>query len=186
MEFDNEELVALARLDIEKGDIESALAKLKLVLGGKKPPLVAKAMAARIYAQLGIYDRATRYFEDFLKQEPEAVVEQFQLGMAYLDSGEEASALKVWDKLLEKAPTHPPALFHKAVVNFRAKNTEEARQSLDALLKNAPADNLYFSRAKELLNAIDSDASVRGREIPAEPTSSEKGIMSRNAYNTEH
>jgi len=180
--FDSDELLALTNLDIEKGDIENALLKLKTILADKKPPVEANAMAARLYAQLGLFDRAKDLFEKYIKVNPDAIVENFQLGMAHFDAGDVDAALKIWDVVVKTDPVNPPALFYRGLALTQQHQYSDAKQSLDTLLKTAPADNLYFGRAKELLSAIDSGQVVKNDDNGKNLVNS----LVKDAYQVEH
>ncbi len=186
--FENDELVALARLDIERGEFEEALWKLKQVLTEQTPPAEALSMAGRLYAQLGLRERAKPLFQRYLELEPAAVNETFQLGMVHFDAGQPQEAKKIWERLLKDHPTHPPGLFYQALVLAQEGQAAQAKLLLDSLLKSAPADNLYFGRAKELLQAIEAR-----QPITAVAANNGKGtaketprITPKDAYKTEH
>jgi tetratricopeptide (TPR) repeat protein len=186
--FDNEELIALARLDIERGEFEEALWKLKQVLVESTPPVEALSMAGRLYAQLGLRDRAKPLFQRYLELEPHAINETFQLGMVHFDAGQPQEAKKIWERLLKDHPTHPPGLFYQALVLTQEGQPAQAKQLLDLLLKSAPADNLYFGRAKEVLQAIEEQ-----QPLPPQNPNNGKGatketprISPKDAYKTEH
>jgi len=170
MDFESDELLALARLEIDKGDIEQALLKLKKVLAEKKVPAEANAMAARLYARLGLFERAQKLFKSYLKQRPDDVVEAFQYGMVHLDLDDEPGALEIWSSLLEKEPNHPPAMFYRGLVLARQNQVTEATNTLKRLLDTAPRENLYYTRAMELLKAIENGKSP---------------VMPKNAYQSE-
>ncbi|HLQ25318.1 MAG TPA: tetratricopeptide repeat protein [Acidiferrobacterales bacterium] len=186
--FDNEELIALARLDIERGEFEEALWKLKQVLVESTPPAEALSMAGRLYAQLGLRDRAKPLFQRYLELEPHAVNETFQLGMVHFDAGQPQEAKKIWGQLLKNHPAHPPGLFYQALVLTQEGQAAQAKQLLDSLLKSAPADNLYFGRAKELLQAIEARQPLsslspnNGKGVTKETPR----ITPKDAYKTEH
>jgi len=180
--FENDELLALARLDLERGDSESALRKLKQVLADKAAPSEAVTMAASLYARLGLFERSRILYQRHLASHPGSLLESFQLGMTYLDGGQPREAVAIWEKVLKEHPTHPPALFYMALVLAQEGKATDARHALDILLKSAAPDNLYFTRGKELLQSIETgkvpklDRSGNGstRSIPAD------------AYKTEH
>lgn len=180
-EFDAEELVALARLDIEQNRLDRALGKLKRALTYEDVPAEGFAAAARVYGQLGLYERAKGLFAQFLEREPGAVLESFQLGMTHYDAGETDQALAVWENLLLEQPVHPPALFYKGLVLAQSGQPADALQTLDVLLKSAPADNLYFGRAKELKKVIERDGTAA-----AVGGSAASASLPPNAYQTEH
>ncbi len=181
--FDSEELVALARFDIDNGHLDKALEKLKRAISMDKVPVEALGMIARLYAQIGLFERAKVYFGQFLNQVPGAVNETFQYGMVQFDMGDDQAALGTWRSLLEKHPDHPPARFYIGLAQAQADLIDDARSTLESLLGSIPVDNLYFGRAKELLQAIERGESLRAaasREA-ASPSNS-----TSNPYNTEH
>ena len=182
-DLEADELLALARHDIERGELESGLRKLKQILAGSNPLAEAQSVAGRLYAQLGLFERAQALFQSYLQTNPDSVVERFQMGMTHLDAGQQQEALAIWEQLLHDHPVHPPALFYKGLVLAQAGKVPEAKQSLDILMKSAPADNLYFGRAKELLQAIDAG----GRpSMPPEGKSEGAHVLPKDAYKTEH
>jgi len=154
--LDNDELLALARRDLEASRWEEALIKLKQVLAEKEPIPEALTMAARLYAQLGLMAKARACYERYLKAKPGAVLETFELGITYFEGGERGEAKKIWDKVLDKAPTHPPTLFYSGLLAAQEGRVPDARRNLDVLIKSTPADNLYVTRGKDLLRDIDN------------------------------
>lgn len=182
--FETDELMALARHDLDRGNLEGALGKLKQILAGTAPLPEAQAMAARLYAQLGLYDRAQALYQAYIKTNPGAVTEKFQFGMTHFESGHARQALAIWEELLKEYPTHPPALFYKALVLAQQGDVADARQTLDILMKSAPADNLYFGRGRELLQAINN-----GQALPLAKSDGGKrtaATVPQDAYKTEH
>ena len=182
--FESDELMALARLDIERNELDEALWKLKQVIAETNPPIEALAMTARLYAQLGLLERAKPLYQRYLEEQPDAINETFQFGMVHFDAGQQVEALNIWDGLLKSQPTHPPALFYRALALHQLGQLPEARHSLDILLKSAAPDNLYFNRAKELLQTIENlPATLAGRSsAPVEA----KRVAPKDAYKTEH
>ncbi len=155
--FEADELIALARLDIEKSDYENALAKLKAVLSAEQPPAAAFSMVARLYGQLKLFAKAREYYQRYLELHPNAELERFQLGMTHFDLNEHEKALAVWDQVIEQSPNHPPALFYKGMLQMRSGNIAAAKSTLESVLHAVPTDNLYFGQAKELLSAIERE-----------------------------
>lgn len=170
--FEPDELMALARRDIDKGDLESALVKLKGVLTHTKgAPDEAQAMIARLYAQLGLLGRARHHFKCYLEVQPDAVNETFQLGMTYYDAGEPAQALEIWEKLLEKRPNHPPSLYYRSLVLAESGQMGQARDALEILVSSAPQDNFYVEQGRKMMQAID----LGGLPSPDESSHSSDG-----------
>ena len=185
--FEPDELLALARVDIDRGELAEALWKLKLVHAESSAPAESFSMTGRLYAQLGLWDRAKSMFQKYLEQNPAAVTEAFQLGMVHFDAGKLDEAKKIWESLLKENPTHPPALFYLALVLTQEGDTSRAKQLLDSLIKTVAPDNLYFGRGKELLQAIDT------RQFHAAKVGDGNGktrdplrLAPKDAYKTEH
>ncbi len=181
--YESDELIALARIDIGKGDLEKALGKLKQAISRGNCPVEALAMTARLYAQIGLFDRAETYFSQYLNQVPGAANEAFQYGMVQLDSGDSDAALATWEKLLEKRPEHPPAQFYTGLVQAEKQLLDEAKETLESLIKGIPVDNLYFGRAKDLLQAIERGDTI-GSNIQKGAT--KQHVSQNNPYETEH
>lgn len=156
--FAPDELIALARHHIDNNRLDLALEKLKLVLAGNAPEPEAIAMAARLYAQLGLPRRAQELFQHYLVLHPDAPTEQFQLAMAYFNDGQADQAQALWDSILERDPVHPPALYFSALHQARQGKAQDARRHLDVLLQSAAPSNLYAERGKELLQSLDTMA----------------------------
>src|SRR6266481_3978252 len=85
--FETDELLALARLALESSDFEGALRKLKRVVNAENAPAEGLALAARVYAQLKLFDRAEKLYQRFLDKHPDATLERFQLGMTRFEGG---------------------------------------------------------------------------------------------------
>jgi tetratricopeptide (TPR) repeat protein len=151
-----EESLALARHQVQHGDFERALARLKPLVALAQPPADSLAMIARVYAQLGLMERAQGAFRRYLESHPGAAHETFELGVTYFDQGDDAQALEHWTQALAIVPTHPPALFFSAAALSRSGKAADARRHLEVLFNSAPADNLYVGRARDLLKTLEA------------------------------
>lgn len=183
-EFESDELLALARIDIERNALDEALRKLKQIINQSDAPAEAFSMAGRLYAQLGLWEKAKTQYQRYLKQQPSAITETFQLGMVHFDAGQKDEAKHTWDTLLEKSSLYPPALFYRALAYAEDGQNQEARLMLDVLMKSVPADNLYFSRAKELMRTLEAGTpQSESDNSGAKPTSRARA---KDPYQTEH
>ncbi|AXQ28044.1 tetratricopeptide repeat protein [Solimonas sp. K1W22B-7] len=176
--FDGEELLVLARMDLEKGIVEQGLSKLKQAAALGDCPPAARLELARVYAQLGLRQKARSQFEAYLQARPEDVDATFQLGMTRFEDGETDAALALWDRVLQQASQYPPALYFRAVAAARQGQGKDARAMLRTALDVIPADNLYFTRSRDLLASMDA-AEKAGK---AEPVA----INAADAYRTQH
>ena len=152
--FDAEELYALAQLDAQSGRIDQALEKSKYLLGLEEAGVALFGFLARLYAQIGLYQKSKYYYQLFLEADPDAEVERFQLGMVSFDMGESEKALQIWEQLLKHNPLHPPSLFYTSLVKSQLGLIVEAKSGLSTLIRSISSDNLYFTQAKALLEQI--------------------------------
>ena len=164
--FDREELIALAKEDLSKQQVEGALAKLKAAEKLSDNVDEATGLLAKIYAQIKLFDRAKALFSKYLEHHPQAINERFQLGMVNLDNNDPQTAIAIWEPLLLEDNTHPPALYYSAVALLELNQAVKARRHLEVLLQTAASDNLYFNRAKELLMQIDHDTQANQPRMP--------------------
>ena len=176
--FDAEELLALARLDIDNGNIAEALYKVKSGLALDSYPDDLIALAGRIYAQLGLYQRAAHYLDDYISRCPDSITTKFERGMVELDTNEPALALQIWAGVLQTAPTHPPSLYYCAIANLKLDQVTEANRHINVLLQSAETDNLYYGKAKELLLSLENGAAqpVEDKDIRPQYIATEFGI----------
>jgi tetratricopeptide (TPR) repeat protein len=175
--FDSDELIALAGVDMKNGQLESALLKVKHVLCGDGENSRALTLGAKLYAQLALFDKAKGLYKRLLEQSPESTTERFEYGMVHFDQGNISDALSIWHELLGMVPVHPPALFYRGLAQLQLGNEADARKSFGVLLQTAPADNLYFGRAKDLLTKLDQ---VNGNT--SEAVNKAAGSLPKDAY----
>jgi tetratricopeptide (TPR) repeat protein len=179
--FDAEELFALAKLDLKKGNVAEALEKLKSITRGEQAPPGAYSICGHVYLQLELPDRAERMFLKHLALYPGAPDEMFALGSVHFHTGRNAEALKLWDDLLQKFPSYTPALLYRAILQAQAGQVAAARNDLETLMKSTPVESPYFKPAQELLQRLDAQ-----RPVNASATVPYAGpALARTAYSSE-
>lgn len=155
--LDKDELLSVTRWYLDQGQFGNALLYAKHLLSRGDAPIEAQRLAAKIYAQLGLFDHAKTAFKAFIEQSPDALTEIFQYGMVHYDSGNSEAAVTIWKDVLDKETTYPPALFYSALALANQDKANESLRYLDVLIKSAPSDNLYFERGRQLLKAIEQN-----------------------------
>jgi tetratricopeptide (TPR) repeat protein len=181
--FDGEELFALARLDIEKGNIADALLRLKKVTAGDPVPTGAFSICGQLYARLGLWDHALKMFQKHLERHPDALGEKFSLGLAHGNAGRAAEAMKIWDELLQKQPTYIPALFYRGLLRAQQRQHAAARQDLELLVRSAAGDDPYLKPGKELLQSLELQQPPAKAATPASASDAYAALASK-AYTT--
>lgn len=156
-EFDAEELVALARIDLRQTRQDHALQKLKIAVRQPDCPPEGIALIGQIYADLGLFKRAQEWLGRYLEQNPKSPTELFQLGLTHMELGNRDQAKALWSSVLELMPNHPPALYFTAVAATLDNRNEDARRGLLQLFRHTLPDNQYVQQGRELLNRLDAD-----------------------------
>lgn len=152
--LDSEEIFALAKIDFQRKNYEASLVKLKALLSRNQIPLQAYSLLGRVYATIGIFRKAKECFQVFVKNNPNALDEKFQLGLVEKDMGNDEAALEQWDSILETAPKFAPALFQKARVLIDKEDKGEAIELLNYLLETAPEGHDLIAETESLLSKI--------------------------------
>ncbi len=178
------EMLAHTKRYIEQNQLDNALREIK--------PLLATAesqetivVAARLYAQLQLFDRAQSLFARYLELRPEASHIRFQLGMTQFEVGESEKALATWEAVLTAQPQNPPALFYTALAYLQSKNSEKAIFCLQTILQQIPVDNLYYGKAKDLIGQLEQDPEFRNNNRTVESFSASR-LADKDIYSTEH
>jgi hypothetical protein len=157
-QLSRQEMLAVARFQIEHERLEEALRNLKPLITGPEVLMEALPLAARVYAQLRLTELAQDCYRRYLSVHQGAVQESFELGITYFERGENQRAEELWQQILEREPAHPPTLFYSGLLAAGAGRTGAARDHLQALVRSCPPDNLYVDRGRELLKEIESGA----------------------------
>jgi tetratricopeptide (TPR) repeat protein len=173
-----DELLALSIVDLEKGNYEGALTKLKRALQTEGAPPQVHSTLAKLYADLRLYARAEIHFKEYLAVEPNALIEKFQLGMTFFDRGNVDQARTLWEEVLSAQGDYFPVLYYLALCHART-NVSQARGYAERLLRLAPSDNLYFDRTRQLLQSLDI-ASSPG----SDKSNTREGELQRGKYSS--
>ncbi len=155
--FDGDELLALSDWHFQNNQYDQALDKLKALVTRQDAPLQSHALIGRIYATLGLFDKAKKAFVFYLEHQSNPnmrVNEIFQLGLVEKDSGNIEAALRAWDDLLINYPNHTPCLYHKAIVLVDLKQYQQAADILNYILENAEDNDRHIQLADQMLNNI--------------------------------
>ncbi|MBK4735677.1 tetratricopeptide repeat protein [Noviherbaspirillum pedocola] len=154
MQFESDEILAIARDHFEHQRLEEALTRAKTLLELPEPPAGARELAARIYARLGLHERAIALLSQCIERSPDALELRIELAMVSQDGGNLEQGLRLWDDLLVQHPLLPPALFHAAALRAQRKQFADALRHVEVLLQTAEKDNLYVGKARELQDAL--------------------------------
>ena len=135
--FDQDELMALTEQDLRRENYAEALEKLKVIGGRNGVPVAYHAVLGRVYASLGLLQRARHAFATYVENTPDSIHEHFQLGMVERDMGNLPEAQQIWDQVLEKEQDYPPALYFKAASLVDLNEYREAMPLLQRLKDTA-------------------------------------------------
>lgn len=152
--LDNEELLALAKVAVERTDYEDALVKMKSLLKRDNFPASVYALFGRTYAALELYTKAIESFNEFLHHYPEVIPERFHLGVVYRNMKNNEKALSVWNEVLELAPAFPPALYNKALLLLELDDEDGAIKQLNYIIENVGPEDEHVDMANHMLSSI--------------------------------
>lgn len=172
--LDQQESIALTKWHIQEKRLDKALIQIKPVLQNENIEAEALVIAARLYAQLKLFNHAQTCFIKYLEKNKDDTAAQFQLGMSYFDNRDNDKAIEIWSKILEKDENHPPALFFSAITLLQKQDNKAAIANLKKIIDFAEVDNLYYNKAKELIIDIEKN------------TSNVTQINAKEIYKTEH
>ncbi len=172
--LDQKESLALTKWYIQEKRLDKALLQVKPLLEQGKTSPELSLIAARLYAQLGLFEYAEDFFTQYLSTNNNDLAAKFQLGMCFFDNNEIDIALSTWTEILEQQPNHPPALFYSSIVLLQQGNTDKAVSQLKQIINSTPLDNLYYNKSKDLIIQIENQ-SLDTQSLP-----------SPDIYQTEH
>lgn len=152
--FEEDELLALSRFYMKNQQYDAALEKLKILFSKERVLIDAFSLAGKLYASLGLYERAKHAFTVYVENVSNADTELFQLGMVEKDLGNFDEAKKIWSNLVNTSPNNAEALYFLGEICFQQNDIEAARDWLFQLLEAAPDESEYIALADQLLNRI--------------------------------
>lgn len=122
--------------------------------------LPPRARAARLLLERGERDEALKFFDDLLKGgRTDAIEVEIARSRALLDTGFPDEAIAGVDAALDRYPSHPELLYHRAVLLDAAGRTREGVRVFEALLAQRPGDG-------NVLNALGYTLADRKQQLP--------------------
>ncbi|KUI97037.1 tetratricopeptide repeat protein [Vibrio sp. MEBiC08052] len=152
--FESDELLALANYHFDKQDYIIALPILKRLVMAEMAPVGTFSTLGRVYAVLGLFERAMVAFRTYLEIRPEAVAERFEISLLHRELGQDEDAVKIWDKLLQEKPDFAPVLYAKAQYAKEMNLEDEAIDLLTQLIEQCSDDEQYVDLANQTLAEI--------------------------------
>lgn len=136
---------------LSNGDTESALTHLKTALAAEPENELVLGMLASVYAQLGMDERATEFFEKILAVNPANPLARFQLGLLVFQRGQPEQALAIWQA------SEPPQgdfmiRFYSGLALAQLGRSEEARTLFLAAREHVPSDHPVRAEVDKLLS----------------------------------
>jgi len=122
--------------------------------------LPPRVRAARLLLERGEREEALKFFDDLLKGgRTDAIEVEIARSRALLDAGLGSEAIASVDTALERYPSHPALLYHRAVLLDGAGRTREGVRVFEALLAQRPGDG-------NVLNALGYTLADRKQQLP--------------------
>ena len=138
---------------------QSAVIPIDNALSGQAGEETANFDAALRLFEAGQYSASSSAFQSFLQHYPESTLgpaAQFWIGHAFYAQKKDKEALAAYQKVIITWPTHPKsaeALLSIAMIYKDAKDTLNARRTLEALIARHP-NTPSAQDARKMLNAL--------------------------------
>lgn len=137
------------------GDYEHAILELKGIILEHPGHELATGMLAAIYLQIGMHQKASRYYRKLLAQNPSNPLARFQLGMTRFAQGLPAEAIDTWEPLLETEGEFM-AHFHTALALLQLERRPAAHAMLTQASQTMPVDHPLYPQLVQLLAELDT------------------------------
>lgn len=134
---------------VKEGNLDSAIAILRDILGQDSNHELALGILASIYLQIGMNVQAIDLYNALLAVNPENTLARFQLGMAQFTLGQSTMALKTWEAMLT-LPNEFMAHFHSALALIDLGNHQQALELLIQAGANMPQSHPLYPRLLDL------------------------------------
>lgn len=135
-------------------DFEGAITGLKAILAVEPGSEIATGMLAAVYAELGMPQRATEYYQRVLALNPDNALARFQLGVLQLNAGRTREALETWEPSLADQSDFA-AHYYSGLALLQLEKADEARTLLQKAHQRMPHDHALYPSLKELLHHLD-------------------------------
>jgi DNA-directed RNA polymerase subunit alpha len=112
-----------------------------------------KAQEAEVH---GGHERAVEFYERALHENPDHEQACFRLAVLYDRQADDAKAIELYERICTSPPVHLNALLNLAILYEDNNHYEEARRSLQAVLRT----NIHHPRARLYLKDVDSARSM--------------------------
>jgi tetratricopeptide (TPR) repeat protein len=110
---------------------------------------------ANLYYDLGRFAEAVPLYRRYVAADPAAAEVRIDYASALFASGQEEAGIAELQRVLERFPDHPIALFNLGVFWAQQGKWEQARQMFERLIRLHPQLSLS-ERARQALRTIDS------------------------------
>ncbi|MFA5240117.1 MAG: tetratricopeptide repeat protein [Phycisphaerae bacterium] len=105
--YDHQALVALAKIEIAMGDIDSALKHAVEATKYMPTDLMANYRAGLLYQKKGQYKKAIRYLTEAIRLNPNLFSTYTSLGKIFIQQGKTEQAERIYRKGIEAVPDNP-------------------------------------------------------------------------------
>lgn len=180
-------MVALAQLNLRKGDYSAVIVGLKPLVQQRPDNMQARLLLAEAYRAQGNYEEALVLYRRSEKEFPNNPQAPILSGIALLQQNKLAEARKAFEQALERSPGYVPAVEQLVNLDLREKHPDDAVARVETeLKKNADSAGLHFLMARAMLAKSDkarAEVELR-RTIEIQPNASEPYFMLAQIYMT--
>ncbi|KPA19039.1 magnetosome protein MamA [Candidatus Magnetomorum sp. HK-1] len=123
------------------------------------------------YANKGHHEKSLEHLKDWVKLEPANQDAHYQLGLALSATGNSASAIRCFEKVLKLNPEHKGGIYHKSILFVKMKNFEQALEGFKKLCDITENAKVYYNMgiAYDGLNQVDDAITSLEKAVEIDP-----------------
>lgn len=178
-------IVALAQLNLRKGDYSAVIVGLKPLVQQRPENMQARLLLAEAFRAQGNYDDALVLYRRSEKEFPNNPQAPILSGVVLLQQNKPAEARQAFEQALERSPGYVPAIEQLVNLDLREKQVDAAVARVEKELKNKPdSAGLHFLLGRAMLGKSDTakaEAELK-RTIELQPNAAEPYFMLAQIY----
>ena len=146
-------LQAIAGIDVELGDDEKAIARLKEVLAAKPDDVAVTQLLINVLTQAGKQEEAKTYMTKLPAGTKVDANVTLNMGIDAYNKGSMDKAFEYFDQVVKDYPDHADAYYYRGLVLVNKGKNAQAKADLQKFLELAP-NSPNAEMAKEFLKSI--------------------------------
>ena len=160
--MNSDELFDLALQASQANDTQKSIGLIKSAIDQSPEDARMWYMLGSLYADIGIYDKATSNMEKALEKNHNYSIARFHLGLLYLMSGRQENAETTWNALDDLGDTHYLSLFKAGLLKIA---DDQLREGIELIRIGINNNHLSESLNKDMEIVIEHASLSLSEEV---------------------